>query len=106
MGLAVVSAAIGVALAAAYHFLSLRLHKWAAGRRFAMLPLVTVGGFIVRLLVLVGILVGLGLWTPLNMLALCLAFVVVFTILNGLWLYSLVNKRQGTPPSAGVSRIL
>jgi hypothetical protein len=107
VGLTVVSVAIGVVLAAAYHLLSMRLHKWSAQRKFAMVPLVTVGGFIARLVVLVGVLAALGMWTSLNMLALCLAFVIVFTILNGVWLYSLMNKRHGaSPPSAGASSIL
>jgi hypothetical protein len=107
VGLAVVSAAIGVVLAAAYHLLSMRLHKWSAQRKFAMVPLVTVGGFIARLVVLVGVLAALGMWTSLNMLALCLAFVIVFTVLNGVWLYSLLNKRHGAPPpSAGASSVL
>ena len=60
MGLTVVSVAVGVVLAAAYHLLSMRLHKWSAERKFAMVPLVAIGGFIVRLAVLVGILVALG----------------------------------------------
>ena len=101
-----VSVAIGVVLAVAYHLLSVRLHRWGSDRKFAMLPLVAVGGFIFRLMILVGVLAAIGLWTSLNMLALCLAFVVVFTILNGVWLYSLLNKRHGAPPSAGVSGIL
>jgi hypothetical protein len=85
----------------------MRLHKWSAQRKFAMVPLVTVGGFIARLVVLVGVLAALGMWTSLNMLALCLAFVIVFTVLNGVWLYSLMNKRHGaSPPSAGASSIL
>jgi hypothetical protein len=107
VGLTVVSVAIGVVLAAAYHLLSTRLQKWSAQRKFAMVPLVTIGGFIMRLVVLVGVLVALGMWTSLNMLALCLAFVVVFTVLNGVWLYSLLNKRHGAPPpSAGASSVL
>jgi hypothetical protein len=107
VGLTVVSVAIGIVLAAAYHLLSMRLHKWSVQRRFAMVPLVTVGGFIARLVVLVGVLAALGMWTSLNMLALCLAFVIVFTVLNGVWLYSLMNKRHGaSPPSAGASSIL
>ncbi len=107
MGLTVVSVAIGVVLAAAYHLLSMRLHKWSADRKFAMVPLVAIGGFIVRLVVLVGVLVALGMWTSLNMLALCLSFVIVFTVLNGVWLYALMNKRHGAPPpSAGASSVL
>ena len=66
-----------------------------------MLPIVTVLGFFVRLAVFAGILVALGLWTPLNILAVCLAFVVLFTVLNGIWLYSLATKHRGVPPSAG-----
>lgn len=66
-----------------------------------MLPIVTVLGFFVRLAVFAGILVVLGLWSPLNILAVCLAFVVLFTVLNGIWLYSLAIKHRGAPPSAG-----
>ncbi len=101
-----ISVIIGVVLAAAYHFLSIRLQKWASQRSFAMLPLVTIGGFIVRLAVFVGILVVLGLWTSLDILALSLAFIVVFTVLNAVWLYTLMTKRHGAPPSAGASSLL
>ena len=66
-----------------------------------MLPIITISGFVVRLVVFVGILAALGLWSSLNILAVCLAFVVVFTVLNGIWLYTLAVKRRGTPPSAG-----
>ncbi|MCL5735151.1 MAG: hypothetical protein M1274_06100 [Actinobacteria bacterium] len=67
-----------------------------------MTPLVSVLGFIVRLTFFAVILVVLGLWSPLNILALCIAFVVLFTILNGIWLFNLV-RRHGAPPSAGTS---
>ena len=106
LGLTVISVIIGVVLAAVYHFLSIRLQKWASQRRFAMLPLVTIGGFVVRLAVFVVILVVLGLWTPLDILALCLAFIVVFTVLNAVWLYVMLTKRHGAPPSAGASSLL
>ncbi|HLA80612.1 MAG TPA: hypothetical protein VJP78_03130 [Thermoleophilia bacterium] len=102
LGLAVISVVVGAALAAVYHFLSMRLQQWASHRRFMMVPLVTVLGFIVRLAVFTGILVALGLWSHLNILAVCLSFIVLFTILNGIWLYSLA-KRHGVPPSAGTS---
>lgn len=92
--------AVGVVLAAAYHFLSLRLQAWVAHRNSAMVPLVTILGFLLRLAVIAAILVVLGLWTPLNILALCLAFVVVFTGLMAYTLYSIVSKRHGAPPSA------
>lgn len=68
-----------------------------------MLPIVTILGFFVRLAVIAGILVVLGVWSPLNILAVCLAFVVLFTVLNGIWLYGLATKRGGVPPSAGAT---
>ena len=49
------------------------------------------------------ILLVLGLWTPLNILAVCLAFVVLFTILNFWSVYSLMSKRRNAPPSAGAT---
>ncbi len=98
-----ISVVVGLALAVTYHFLSMRLQRWASQRKFFMLPLVTIVGFIVRLAVLAGILVALGLWSSLNILAVCLSFVVLFTILNGIWLYSLATKRHGVPPSTGVT---
>jgi len=99
----VISVIVGAALAAAYQALSLQLHRWASRKRFMMLPLITISGFVLRLVVFVGILAALGLWSSLNILAVCLAFVVVFTVLNGIWLYSLAMKRRGAPPSAGAT---
>jgi uncharacterized membrane protein YphA (DoxX/SURF4 family) len=101
-----VSVAVGVVLAGAYHYLSIRLQRWASQRSITMLPAVTIVGFVIRLAIFVGILVALGLWTPLNILALCLAFVVVFTVLNAVWLFIVVSKRHGAPPSAGASSVL
>lgn len=72
-----------------------------ARRGSAMAPLYAVLGFIVRLAVFAAILVMLGLWTPLNIAAVGIAFVGLFTILNGWSLYSLMSKRRGAPPSAG-----
>jgi hypothetical protein len=95
-----ISVAVGVGFAVVYHLLSMKLQVWVAHRSSAMVPLVTILGFIVRLAVLAAILVMLGLWTPLNMLAVCLAFVVVFTGLMGYTLYAVVSKRHGAPPPA------
>jgi hypothetical protein len=81
----------------------MRLQRWASRKKFMMVPLVTIGGFFVRLAVFAGILVALGLTTSLNMLALCLAFIVLFTVLNGIWLYNVATKRRGAPPSAGTT---
>ncbi len=63
-----------------------------------MQPAIAVLSFFIRLVVIVAILFALGFWSPLNILAVCLAFVVVFTILNGVWLYVVVTKRRGVLP--------
>jgi hypothetical protein len=95
---------IGLVLAVAYHVLSMRLQRWVSQKKFLMVPLVTIGGFFVRLAIFAGILVVLGLFTSLNILAICLAFIVLFTILNGIWLYTVATaKRRGVPPSAGTT---
>jgi len=99
----VISVVVGLVLAVAYHLLAMRFQRWAFGKKFIMTPIITVLGFIVRMAVLVVILVVLGLWSPLNILALCLSFVVVFTILNGIWLYRLMISRHRVPPSAGAT---
>jgi hypothetical protein len=35
-----------------------------------------------------------GLWTPLNILAVCLAFIITFTILMGILLYRMTARRK------------
>lgn len=94
---------VGLVLAGAYHYLSMRLQRWVSKRPVTMLPVITLASFFVRVIVLVGILVALGLWSGLNILAVCIAFVVAFTIMNGIWLYILAKKRHEQPPSAGVT---
>jgi hypothetical protein len=66
-----------------------------------MVPVVVILGFLVRLAVLAAILVAIGLWTPLNILALCISFIVVFTVLTGFSLYRLATKRRDATPPAG-----
>jgi ABC-type transport system involved in Fe-S cluster assembly fused permease/ATPase subunit len=96
-----ISVAVGLVLAVAYHLLSGRLQMWASKQRVTMLPLVAVLGFMVRLAVVAAILVAIGLWSPLNILAVCLAFIVVFTILNGILLYRMAVRSKNTPSSSG-----
>lgn len=96
-----ISVVCGLVLASAYHVLSVRLTRWAAERRFMMLPVVAISGFLVRLAVIAVILLLVGLFTPLNILAFCLSFIALFTILNGIWLYGLAVRRQGLSRSAG-----
>jgi len=98
--LILISVVVGVALALAYHYLSMRLQRWVSQKKALMQPAIAILSFFVRLAIIVVILFALGFWSPLNILAVCLAFIVVFTILNGIWLYALATKHRGAPPSA------
>jgi hypothetical protein len=83
--------------------MSVRLATWLSRRRPGLLPIATVGGFVVRLTLFAIVLVVLGLWTPLNILATCLAFVGLFTVLNGVSLFLLALRHRGAPPSTGAT---
>lgn len=96
-----ISVGVGLALAIVYHLLSLGVQTWAARRGTAIVPLVTVLGFLGRLAMIVAFLVILGLWTPLNIVAVCLAFIALFTILTGVSIYMLLAKRQKLRSSTG-----
>jgi hypothetical protein len=95
--------AVGLALAVAYHILAARVQRWALRRNTLAGPAAMILGFVVRLALITVILVVVGLWSPLNIIAVCLAFVVLFSMLNGWSLYRLMSKRHGVPPSAGAS---
>jgi hypothetical protein len=97
--LTLISVAVGIALAVAYHVISGWLQAWASKQRATMMPLVAVLGFFVRLVIISVILVVLGLWSPLNILAVCLSFIVVFTVLNGILLYRLAMRRKNASSS-------
>jgi hypothetical protein len=105
LAVTVISVVVGLVLAVAYHFASMWLQRWASQKRFLFTPLITILGFVVRIAIVVAILIVLGLWSPLNILAVCLSFIILFTVLNGIWLYSLVVKRRGAPPSAGATGV-
>ena len=95
---------VGLVLAGAYHYLSLRLQTWSSRQKVTMMPLFAIASFIIRIAVLIGILVVLGLWSGLNIIALCISFIVVFTILNGIWLYMLAVKRKNEKLTADATK--
>ena len=105
LGLTLISVAVGAILAVAYQLFSIRLQRWVSRRKFSFAEIVTILGMALRLVVFVGILVIIGLWTPLNVLAVCLGFLVVFSVLTAVWLHAMA-KRRGSPPSAGASSVL
>ena len=94
---------MGLALAVGYHLVAARVQRWAARHNTVAGPAAVILGFVVRLAVITAILIMIGLWTPLNIIAVCLAFVVLFSVLNGWSIYRLTSKRHGAPPSAGAS---
>ena len=91
---------VGLALAVAYHVFAARVQGWAVRRNTVVGPAAVLLGFLARLAVFTVILLVIGLWTPLNIVAVCLAFVVLFSILNVWSIYRLVSKRRNVPPSA------
>jgi len=96
--LTLVSVVVGLALAVAYHLLSVRLQGWFSRFSAVLLPLVFVVGFLTRLLVLAIVLVVIALWTPLSIVAVALSFIGLFTVLTGIWLYRMATKGRKTPP--------
>jgi len=97
--LTLISVAVGLALAVAYHLLSMAVQGWVARHTSAMVPAIVILGFVLRLLLIGLVLVVLGLWTPLNILAVCIAFIVVFTILTGYALYVFTKRQKSARPA-------
>lgn len=91
----------GLALAVAYHLFAARVQRFAVRSGSIAGPAAVLAGFLIRLAIIVLILFVLGMWTPLNILAVCLAFVVLFSLLNIWSVYVLMSKRRNAPPSAG-----
>jgi hypothetical protein len=94
---------VGLAMAVAYHLFAARVQRWAGRRNTMAGPAAVLLGFFGRLAAFTIILLVIGLWTPLNIIAVCLAFVVLFTILNFWSVYSLMSNRRNVPPSAGAT---
>ncbi len=91
---------VGLVLAVGYHLLSLWFQRWATRRSATLTPAIVISGFVIRLTLFVGVLVVLGVWAPLNIIAVGAAFVGAFTLLTGYSLY-VFAKRRSAPPSAG-----
>ena len=103
LALTLISVAVGLALAVAYHMFAARVQRFAVRNNTIAGPAAVIAGFLVRLAVIVLILFVLGMWAPLNILAVCLAFVVLFSLLNVWSVYVLMSKRRNAPPSTGAT---
>ncbi len=99
-----ISVVVGLALAVAYHLFAARVQRSALRPNAVGGPAAAIGGFLLRMTIIVAILFALGFLTPLNIIAVCLAFVVLFTLLNIWSLYHLM-KHRNVPPSAGASGV-
>ena len=98
-----ISVVVGLALAVAYHVFAARVQRYAVRRNTMAGPAAVLLGFLGRLAIITASLFIIGRWTPLNIVAVCLAFVVLFSILNIWSVYSLMSKRRNVPPSAGAT---
>jgi hypothetical protein len=101
LGLTLISVAIGLVLAVGYYLASLRFQIFISQRSNALVTALTVAGFVVRLTVFGVILVLLALFTELNILALAVAFVVVYTLLSGLGMHRYLAKTKRVRTSGG-----
>jgi hypothetical protein len=105
LALTLISVAVGLALAVGYHLFAARVQGYAVRRDTIAGPAAVIAGFLLRLAAIVVIMLALGYFTPLNIVALCLAFVVLFTALNIWSVYGLMSKQHKAPPSAGTPAI-
>lgn len=96
---------VGLALAVAYHVFAARVQRFAVRSNTVAGPAAVIAGFLVRLAVIVFVLFALGMWTPLNILAVCLAFVALFSVLSVWSVYVLMSKRRSVPPSADATGV-
>jgi hypothetical protein len=83
----IAGAAVGFAVAAVHSVALVLVLKWALSKPPTMLPTLLMGSYFVRLLALVGILFGLTFVKALNMVAMLIAFLVVYLFHTGLEFY-------------------
>ncbi len=102
LALTLASVAVGVFMAVFYHLASSRSQSWLSGRASGTAALLAVGAFIGRIILAGLVLVGIHFLTPLDVLAVAVAFVALFTILSGYALYRYAKKGNGPRISSQV----
>jgi hypothetical protein len=98
--LTLVSVAVGVGLAVAYQLSYLASQRWLSVRFTQGFAIISVAAFFVRLTALVLIIYAIAAWTELNLVAVVLSFIIVFTIVTGYTLYRFAKGRPPTSPQA------
>ncbi len=86
-----------MALAVVYQLSYLRSQRWLSATFTKSFALLSVVGFFVRLTLLGVLLWAIATYTSLNLVAVVVAFIVVFTALSG---YSLYRFAKGRPPTS------
>jgi hypothetical protein len=97
------SIAVGIALAFTYHLTAARTHLWLAKRVSRGLPVLFVAALFARFILLGLVVLAIGRWTSLDLIAVVLAFITVYTVLGGFSLYRLSVKGR---PSASPVHLL
>jgi hypothetical protein len=94
---------VGLALAVAHSFAAARVQRLGARHDSAIGLAVILGGYSAAFAVVIVAFFALALWTPLNLVAMLVAFVVVFSGTLVWSVYRLLSKQRSVPPSAGTS---
>jgi len=108
LGLALISVAIGLGLAVAYQVAFVRYQLFMSKRSPMLATALSAAGFMLRLFVFAVVLVLLALFTELNIIALAVAFVVLYTILSGVSIQRYLAKAKrdkaarGAGPEGGI----
>jgi hypothetical protein len=105
LALTLISVVVGLALAVAHHLSAARVQRLGARSASAAGLAVILGGYGALFAVVIIILFVLALWTPLNLVAMLITFVVAFSALMVWSIYRLMSKQRSAPPSAGASGV-
>lgn len=89
-------------MAVLYHLASSRSQSWLSTRTTGAAALLSVGAFLGRITLAGVVLVALHFLTPLNVIAVAVAFVALFTVLSGFLLYRFAKRGSGSGLSSHV----
>jgi hypothetical protein len=103
LALTLISVVVGLALAVAHHVSAAQVQRLGAQHNSALGLAVVVGGYAALFAIVIVVLFALALWSPLNLVAMLLTFVVMFSVLLAWSVFRLLSKQRSAPPSAGAS---
>lgn len=102
LALTLASVAVGLVMAVLYRLASSHSQLWLSSRAGSKVALLAVGGFLGRITLAGLFLVALHFLTTLNVVAVAVAFVSLFTVLSGYALYRYATKGSGSGLSSHV----